>query len=59
MHAPQAGGERRPERPRRGAGGIQDIEFLVQYLQVVHGRAHPDVLRPNLWDALDALKRAG
>ncbi|MFO0910594.1 MAG: bifunctional [glutamate--ammonia ligase]-adenylyl-L-tyrosine phosphorylase/[glutamate--ammonia-ligase] adenylyltransferase [Isosphaeraceae bacterium] len=43
---------------KRGYGGLNDIEFLVHYLQVVHGAAHPEILRPNLWDALDALRRA-
>jgi glutamate-ammonia-ligase adenylyltransferase len=43
---------------KRGFGGLKDIEFLVQYLQLVHSRTHPDVARPNLWDALDALRRA-
>ena len=44
---------------KRGYGGLADIEFLVHYLQLAHASAHPDVLRPNLWDALDALRRAG
>ena len=43
---------------KRGYGGIADIEFLVQYLQLIHGPAHPELFRPNLWDALDALRRA-
>ncbi len=44
---------------KRGAGGQTDIEFLVQYLQLVHAANLPDVARPNIWDALDALRRAG
>ena len=44
---------------KRGAGGLTDIEFLVHYLQLVHAAAAPDVLRPNLWDALDVLRRVG
>ncbi|AGA30066.1 bifunctional [glutamate--ammonia ligase]-adenylyl-L-tyrosine phosphorylase/[glutamate--ammonia-ligase] adenylyltransferase [Singulisphaera acidiphila] len=44
---------------KRGAGGLTDIEFLVQYLQVVHAADFPEITRPNLWDALDALRRAG
>lgn len=44
---------------KRGYGGIADIEFLVQYLQLAHAAGNPDVLRPNLWDALGALRRAG
>ena len=50
-------------RPRyhlkRGFGGVADIEFVVQYLQLVHAASRPDLLRPNLWDALDALRRHG
>ncbi len=44
---------------KRGSGGLADIEFLVQYLQLVHAPTSPDVLRPNFWDALDALRRGG
>ncbi len=44
---------------KRGFGGLIEIEFLVQYLLLVHARSDPDVVRPNLWDALDALRRAG
>ena len=50
-------------RPRhhlkRGFGGVADIEFIVQYLQLVHAAQQPELLRPNLWDALDALRRHG
>ena len=42
---------------KRGYGGLADIEFLVQYLQLVHAIAFPEIVRPNLWDALDALRR--
>jgi glutamate-ammonia-ligase adenylyltransferase len=44
---------------KRGFGGLVDIEFLVQYLLLVNAASFPDVVRPNLWDALDALRRAG
>jgi glutamate-ammonia-ligase adenylyltransferase len=43
---------------KRGPGGIVDVEFLVQLLQLKHGRAYPGVLRPNVWDALGALQAA-
>jgi glutamate-ammonia-ligase adenylyltransferase len=45
--------------PRRRPGGLVDIEFLAQYLQLAHAAECPDVLRPNLWDALDALRHRG
>jgi [glutamine synthetase] adenylyltransferase / [glutamine synthetase]-adenylyl-L-tyrosine phosphorylase len=48
-----------PRSLKRGPGGLVDVEFLVQLLQLKHGREQPDVLRPNLWDALDAIESAG
>ncbi len=48
-------------RPRhdlkRGAGGLADVEFIVQFLQLLHSSSQPDLLRPNMWDALAALRR--
>ena len=50
-------------RPRndlkRGPGGLTDLEFIVQYLLLVHAPSKPDLLRPNYWDALAALRRHG
>ncbi len=43
---------------KRGPGGIVDIEFVVQLFQIKYGREHPEVLRSNVWEALDALKAA-
>jgi glutamate-ammonia-ligase adenylyltransferase len=46
----------RPRRDlKRGAGGLADVEFIVQYLQLRHASDHPDLLQPNVWDALTAL----
>ncbi len=42
-----------------GPGGLRDIEFAVQLLQLVHGRSDPDVRQANTWQALDALTRNG
>ncbi|MBX9628770.1 MAG: bifunctional [glutamate--ammonia ligase]-adenylyl-L-tyrosine phosphorylase/[glutamate--ammonia-ligase] adenylyltransferase, partial [Gemmataceae bacterium] len=44
---------------KRGPGGVADVEFLVQMLQMKHGREYPAVLVPNVWDALDALEATG
>ena len=44
---------------KRGVGGVADIEFIVQYLQLVHAAERPELLRANLWDALEALRRRG
>ena len=43
---------------KRGAGGLIDVEFLVQLLQLKYGEEHPDVLEPNVWAALDRLEGA-
>jgi len=40
-------------------GGLVDIEFISQYLQLKHAHAHPEVLSPNTRTALGNLKRAG
>ncbi|MBX3728074.1 MAG: bifunctional [glutamate--ammonia ligase]-adenylyl-L-tyrosine phosphorylase/[glutamate--ammonia-ligase] adenylyltransferase [Candidatus Sumerlaeia bacterium] len=41
---------------KRSPGGLIDIEFLVQHLQLTHARAHPDLLDPDLDTVLE---RAG
>jgi glutamate-ammonia-ligase adenylyltransferase len=42
-----------------GAGGIIDIEYTVQYRQILHGRDHPELRAPNTLQALEALSRLG
>jgi glutamate-ammonia-ligase adenylyltransferase len=42
-----------------GPGGLRDIEFAVQLLQLVHGRSDPGLRQANTWQALDALTRGG
>ncbi len=44
---------------KRGRGGIRDIEFAVQLLQLVHGRADPALRTPATFDALRALAERG
>jgi glutamate-ammonia-ligase adenylyltransferase len=44
---------------KRGIGGIRDIEFAVQLLQMVHGRADPDVRARATLDALEQLATRG
>ena len=36
-------------------GGLVDIEYAVQFLQLSHGHAHPKVRTPNTINALEAL----
>ena len=44
---------------KRGFGGIRDIEFPVQLLQLVHGRFDPALRAPATLDALEALGTGG
>jgi glutamate-ammonia-ligase adenylyltransferase len=47
-----------PRSLKRGRGGIVDVEFAVQLLQLKYAREHPAILEPNVWAALDALEVA-
>ena len=38
-------------------GGIIDIEYAAQYLQIQHGHDHPELRTPNTMEALDRLGR--
>jgi [glutamine synthetase] adenylyltransferase / [glutamine synthetase]-adenylyl-L-tyrosine phosphorylase len=40
-------------------GGLVDLEFIVQHLQLVHAAAHPEVLSQNTVTALHNLQRLG
>ena len=42
-----------------GRGGLVDVEFITQALQLVHGRRHPGLRRPNTLQALRAIGAAG
>src|SRR5213075_1819952 len=42
-----------------GAGGVVDIEFAAQYLQLVHGHRHPSLRTTATVAALEAAARAG
>ena len=52
-----------PERGRyhikTGRGGLVDVEFLVQYLQLVEGPERPALRVRAIRPALDALRKAG
>ncbi|MFQ5587577.1 MAG: hypothetical protein ACE5F7_01950 [Nitrospiria bacterium] len=39
-------------------GGLVEIEYLTQYLQIIHGHALPALRTPNTLEALDALSKA-
>ncbi len=40
-------------------GGLVDLEFIAQYLQLIHAAEHPDVLDQNTVGAYQKLMRAG
>ncbi|WP_019819045.1 bifunctional [glutamine synthetase] adenylyltransferase/[glutamine synthetase]-adenylyl-L-tyrosine phosphorylase [Saccharomonospora saliphila] len=42
-----------------GRGGLRDVEFAVQLLQLVHGRADPDLRSASTLEALHALGSGG
>ncbi|MGH9048129.1 MAG: bifunctional [glutamine synthetase] adenylyltransferase/[glutamine synthetase]-adenylyl-L-tyrosine phosphorylase [Acidimicrobiia bacterium] len=44
---------------KRGRGGIRDVEFAVQLLQLVHGRHDESVRSANTLEALTGLATAG
>ena len=44
---------------KRGRGGIRDVEFAVQLLQLVHGRQDAALRSPNTLTALKELASAG
>jgi glutamate-ammonia-ligase adenylyltransferase len=44
---------------KRGPGGIRDVEFLTQALQMVHGYDKPAVRHPNTLEAIEALRESG
>lgn len=44
---------------KHSAGGLVDIEYAVQYLQVMHGHKHPSLRTPNTMQALAGLVERG
>jgi glutamate-ammonia-ligase adenylyltransferase len=49
----------RDREVKRGRGGIRDIEFAVQLMQLVHGRTDPELRSPTTLQALAELERGG
>ncbi|MBN1671809.1 MAG: glutamate-ammonia-ligase adenylyltransferase [Kiritimatiellae bacterium] len=44
---------------KTGLGGIRDVEFLVQGLQLIHAAREPDILTANTLCGLETLARKG
>ncbi len=40
-------------------GGLVDVEFITQYLELKHANAHPEILSPNTRTALRRLRDTG
>lgn len=55
-HVPSEHAER---ELKLGRGGLRDVEFAVQLLQLVHGRIDADLRSPSTMDALAALGEGG
>ena len=49
----------RERQLKLGPGGLRDVEFAVQLLQLVHGRGNTTLRSPTTLDALDALAAGG
>lgn len=45
--------------PKTGHGGIVDVEFAAQFLQLAHGHDHPEIRTGSTPEALDRLRHAG
>ncbi|QGN59332.1 bifunctional [glutamine synthetase] adenylyltransferase/[glutamine synthetase]-adenylyl-L-tyrosine phosphorylase [Nostocoides sp. HKS02] len=56
QHVPPAEADR---QLKLGPGGLRDVEFSVQLLQLVHGRSDDSLRSGTTLEALDALARAG
>jgi glutamate-ammonia-ligase adenylyltransferase len=48
----------RGRNPKTGRGGLVDVEFAAQYLQLLHGHDHPALRTPSTPVALDRLRAA-
>ncbi|MBD7918224.1 bifunctional [glutamine synthetase] adenylyltransferase/[glutamine synthetase]-adenylyl-L-tyrosine phosphorylase [Cellulomonas sp. Sa3CUA2] len=55
-HVPRAEADR---QLKLGVGGLRDVEFTVQLLQLVHGRADETIRSPSTLTALAALAAGG
>jgi len=52
-------GSTNPWQLKQVRGGLIDLEFIVQYLQLVHAHEHPDCLHQNTRKAVGKLAKAG
>lgn len=48
-----------PHNAKTGSGGIRDIEFVLQFLQLVNGGGLPEIRTGNTLDAIAQLEKSG
>ena len=53
------GSDKAPREVKLGPGGLRDVEFAVQLLQLVHGRTDPSVRSGTTLTALEQLAEGG
>ncbi|MGL5827397.1 MAG: bifunctional [glutamine synthetase] adenylyltransferase/[glutamine synthetase]-adenylyl-L-tyrosine phosphorylase, partial [Nocardioides sp.] len=58
-HLPQHVSKGGSRQLKLGSGGLRDVEFAVQLLQLVHGRADDSLREPTTLSALAALTQGG
>ncbi|MDH4129602.1 MAG: hypothetical protein OEV44_12655, partial [Spirochaetota bacterium] len=44
---------------KKGEGGTLDLEFLVEYLNIIYGRSNPRLRKRNIYNMLQSLYREG
>ncbi|BDG04822.1 bifunctional [glutamate--ammonia ligase]-adenylyl-L-tyrosine phosphorylase/[glutamate--ammonia-ligase] adenylyltransferase [Anaeromyxobacter oryzae] len=49
----------RGKNPKTGRGGLVDVEFAAQFLQLAHGHDHPSIRTGSTPEALGRLRAAG
>jgi glutamate-ammonia-ligase adenylyltransferase len=49
----------RGKNPKTGRGGLVDVEFAAQFLQLLHGHDHPAIRTGSTPEALTRLRAAG
>ncbi|MEX2316213.1 MAG: hypothetical protein WD669_03610 [Pirellulales bacterium] len=56
-HRAESDGDRR--NVKTGRGGIRDVEFVIQFLQLLNGGSLPEIRTGNTLDAIAGLEQAG
>jgi glutamate-ammonia-ligase adenylyltransferase len=57
-HAPRGDG-RTTRDVKIGRGGIREVEFIVQAIQMLYGGSYPEIRHPNTFEALRRIHQSG